>query len=136
MYLEIALKILVSVLILLVIFCIPILLQMWRISKDITMILKTLNQSFPAILKNLEEITTNVNSSTAVINRKIQNFNNASNWSHVLVDDIINNIKYLAPIALNLPIFRIIGNVVAIAQGVRVFIDVLFNKEKVNKEEV
>jgi len=131
MYLEIALKILVSVLILLVIFCIPILLQMWRISKDITMILKTLNQSFPAILKNLEEITTNVNSSTAVINRKIQNFNNASNWSHVLVDDIINNIKYLAPIALELPIFRIIGNVVAIAKGVRVFMDVLFNKEKV-----
>ncbi len=136
MYLEIALKILVSVLILLVIFCIPILLQMWRISKDITMILETLNQSFPAILKNLEEITTNVNSSTAVINRKIQNFNNASNRSHALVDDIINNIKYLAPIALKLPIFRTIGNVFAIAKGVRVFIDVLFNKEKVNKEEV
>ena len=136
MYLEIALKILVSVLILLVIFCIPVLLQMWRISKDITMILKTLNQSFPAILKNLEEITTNVNSSTAVINQKIQNFNNASNRSHALVDNIINNIKYLAPIALKLPIFRIIGNVVAIAKGVRVFSDVLFNKEKVNKEEV
>lgn len=136
MYLEIALKILVSVLILLVIFCIPILLQMWRISKDIAMILKTLNQSFPAILKNLEEITTNINSSTAVINRKIQNFNNASNRSHALVDDIINNIQYLAPIALKLPIFRIIGNVVAIAKGVRVFMDVLFNKEKVNKEEV
>jgi glucosamine 6-phosphate synthetase-like amidotransferase/phosphosugar isomerase protein len=136
MYLEIALKILVSVLILLVIFCIPILLQMWRISKDITVILKTLNQSFPAILKNLEEITTSVNSSTAVINRKIQNFNNASTRSHALVDNIINNIKYLAPIALKLPIFRIIGNVVAIAKGVRVFSDVLFNKEKVNKEEV
>ena len=136
MYLEIALIILVIVLILLVIFCIPILLQIWRISKDIAMILKTLNQSFPAILKNLEEITTNINSSTAVINRKIQNFTNASNRSHALVDDIINNIKYLAPIALKLPIFRIIGNVVAIAKGVRVFIDVLFNKEKVNKEEV
>jgi len=136
MYLEIALKILVSVLILLVIFCIPVLLQMLRISKDITMILKTLNQSFPAILKNLEEITANVNSSTAVINRKIQNFNSASNRSYALVEGIIDNIKYLAPIALKLPIFRIIGNVVAIAKGVRVFMDVLFNKEKVNKEEV
>ena len=136
MYLEIALLFLVSILILLVIFCIPILLQMWRISKDITMTLQTLNQSFPVILKNLEEITTNVNSSTAVINQKIQNFNNASNRSHALVDDIINNIQYLAPIALKLPIFRIIGNVVAIVKGVRVFMDVLLNKEKVNKEEV
>ncbi|MGD0280463.1 MAG: DUF948 domain-containing protein [Smithella sp.] len=136
MYLEIALLFLVSILILLVIFCIPILLQMWRILKDITMTLQTLNQSFPVILKNLEEITTNVNSSTAVINQKIQNFNNASNRSHALVDDIINNIQYLAPIVLKLPIFRIIGNVVAMVKGVRVFMDVLLNKEKVNKEEV
>ncbi|MGP8154301.1 MAG: hypothetical protein ACLQBQ_09210 [Smithella sp.] len=136
MYLEIALLILVSILILLLIFCIPILLQIWRTAKDISVTLQTLNQSLPLILKNLEEITTNVNSSTAVINQKIQNFNSASNRSHALVEDIINNIKYLAPIALKLPIFRIIGNVVAIAKGIRVFIDVLLNKEKVNKEEV
>ena len=113
MYLEIALKILVSVLILLVIFCIPVLLQMWRISKDITMILKTLNQSFPVILKNLEEITTNVNGSTAVINQKIQNFANTSNRSSFLINDILNNIQFIAPLALKLPIFRIIGNAVA-----------------------
>ena len=36
MYLEIGLVILVIILILLVIFCIPILLQIWRISKDIS----------------------------------------------------------------------------------------------------
>ncbi|HUN54585.1 MAG TPA: DUF948 domain-containing protein [Smithella sp.] len=131
MYLEIALKILVSLLIVVVIFCIPILLQIWRISKDITMILKTLNQNFPAILRNMEEITANVNNSTAVINQKIQNFNNASNRSHALVDDIINNIKYLAPLAFKLPIFRIIGNIVAVAKGIRVFMNVLLNKEKV-----
>ena len=79
MYLEIALLILVIILIVLMIFCIPILLQIWRISKDLSITLQTLNQSLPLILKNLEEITTNVNSSTAVINQKIQNFANASN---------------------------------------------------------
>ena len=62
MYLEIALVILIIILILLVIFCIPILIQIWRTSKDLTMTLQTLNQSLPAILKNLEEITTNIKS--------------------------------------------------------------------------
>ena len=35
MYLEIALLILVSILIVLVIFCIPVILQIWRITKDL-----------------------------------------------------------------------------------------------------
>jgi uncharacterized protein YoxC len=131
MHLEIALLVLVSILILLVIFSIPILLQIWRTAKDISMTLKTLNQSLPVILKNLEEITTNINSSTAIINQKIQNFANTSNQSQLLISDIINNIKYFIPIALKLPIFRIIGNVIAIAKGMRVFIDVLLNKERV-----
>jgi len=131
MSLEIALLILVIILIVLVIFSIPILLQIWRISKDLTITLQTLNQSFPVILKNLEEITTNVNGSTAVINQKIQNFANTSNRSSLLINDILNNIQFIAPLALKLPIFRIIGNAVAVAKGIRAFTDVLLNKEKV-----
>lgn len=127
---EIALLILVIILIVLVIFCIPILLQIWRISKDLSITLNTLNQSFPLILKNLEEITTNVNSSTDLINKKIKNFVNSSNQSSFLMNDIMNNIQYLAPIALKLPIFQIIRNIVAVAKGMRVFIEVLLNKEK------
>lgn len=130
MYLEIALSILVSILIILVIFCIPVFLQIWRISKDIKITLQTLNQNFPLIVKNLEEITTNINSYTTVIDQKIQNFANASNRSHLLLNDILNNIQYFVPIALKLPIFQIIGKVGAIAKSVRVFADVLFNKEK------
>ena len=133
MYLEIALVILVIILILLLIFCISILLQIWRTSKDISKTLQTLNQSFPLILKNLEEITTNVNSSSALINKKIQSFAGSSNLSNLLMSDIINNIQYWAPIALKLPIFRIIRNVVAAAKGMRVFVEVLLNKEKDEK---
>ena len=133
MYLDKALIILVCILIVLVIFCIPVLLQIWRTSKDISKTLQTLNQSFPLILKNLEEITTNVNSSSALINKKIQSFAGSSNLSNLLMSDIINNIQYWAPIALKLPIFRIIRNVVAVAKGMRVFVEVLLNKEKDEK---
>ncbi|PKN53095.1 MAG: hypothetical protein CVU55_03910 [Deltaproteobacteria bacterium HGW-Deltaproteobacteria-13] len=136
MYLEIALSILVSILIVLVIFCIPILLQIWRTAKDVSVTVQTLNQSLPLILKNLEEITANVNSSTTVINQKIQNFTNSSNRSRLLISDILNNIQYLAPIALKLPIFQIIGKVIAIAKGIRVFTDVLLTKEKTKSEEL
>jgi hypothetical protein len=46
------------------------------------------------------------------------------------LSDIINNIQYFAPIALKLPIFKIIRNLVAAAKGMRVFVEVLLNKEK------
>jgi uncharacterized protein YoxC len=131
MYLEIGLVFLVIILILLVIFCIPILLQIWRILKDVRMTLETLNQSLPTILKNLEEITTNVNSSTAILNRRIQNSSNTADRSQLIISDIIDNIQCFAPIAMKLPIFQTIRNVAAVIKSIRVFIDVLLNKEKV-----
>lgn len=130
MSLEIALLILVSVLIVLIILYIPVHMQIWRVAKNMEITLQTLNQNFPAILKNIEEITANVNSSTAVINQKIQNIANAANRPSLLVGEILNNIQYLTSIALRLPIFRIIGNVIAVAKGIRVFTDVLLKKEK------
>lgn len=130
MYMEIASLILVSILIVLVIFCIPVVLQIWRISKDIEITIQSLNQSFPLILKNMEEITTNVNSSSSLINKKIQDIASASDRSSQLLGGIINNIQNFAPIALKLPIFRIIRNAVAVAKGMRVFVEVLLNKEK------
>ena len=131
MDLKIALVILVIILIVFVIFCIPILLQIWRTSKDLTMTLQTLNQSLPTILKNLEEITTNVNSSTVVLNRRIQNSSNTADRSQLILSDIIDNIQCFAPIAMKLPIFQTIRNVAAVVKGIRVFIDVLLKREKV-----
>jgi uncharacterized protein YoxC len=131
MYLEIGLVILGIILILLVISYIFILLKILRTSKDITITLQTLNQSLPMILKNLEEITTNINNSTAAINRRIQNFSNTADQSQLIISDIIDNIQFFAPIAMKLPIFQTIRNVAAVIKGIRVFIDVLLNKEKV-----
>jgi hypothetical protein len=82
-------------------------------------------------LKNLEEITTNVNSSTAILNRRIKNSSNTADRFQLIISDIIDNIQCFAPIAMKLPIFQTIKNVVAVVKGIRVFIDVLLNKEKV-----
>jgi hypothetical protein len=93
--------------------------------------LQELNQSLPAILKNLEEITTNINNSIAAVNRRIQNFTNTADRSQLIINDIIDNIQCLVPIAMKLPILQTIKNVVAVVKGIRVFIEVLLNKERV-----
>jgi len=131
MYLEIGLVILGIILILLVFSYIFILLKILRTSEDITITLQTLNQSLPTILKNLEEITTNINNSTAAVNRRIQNFSNTADRSRLMISDIIDNIQCIAPIAMKLPIFQTIKKVAAVIKGIRVFIDVLLNKERV-----
>ena len=135
MYLDVALLILVVILIVIVLCCIPLLLQIWRVSKDLSQTVQTLNQSLPLILKNLEEITTNVNNSSAVVNKRLQTFAGASGSSGLLLNDLINNLQYIAPLALKLPIFRIVRNVKAVAKGLSVFVGVLLNKTKEEKME-
>ncbi len=52
-------------------FSIPFLLQIWRTTKSITETLHMLNQSLPGILRNLEEITANINKATHAVNEQI-----------------------------------------------------------------
>ena len=72
-----------------------------------------------------------INNSTAAVNRRIQNFSNTADRSQLIINDIIDNIQCFAPIAMKLPILQTIKNVVAVVKGIRVFIEVLLNKERV-----
>lgn len=128
MYLEIVLIILGIALLLLVIFCIPILLQIWRTAKDITITLETLNKSLPLLLKNLEDITTNINNSTSVVNREIQSFSRTADRIHLVVSGIVDDIQSITPLAIKSPLYQKMKNAVAIVKGIRVFADVLMKK--------
>ncbi len=128
MDLEIYLLILGIAFFLLIIFCIPILLQIWLTTKNITLTLETLNRSLPIILKNLEEITTNINNSTTAVNREIQTISDTVRRFHSAIYGIFGDIQSLVPKAVNLPLFRIIKNATAIIKGVRVFLNVFLNK--------
>jgi uncharacterized protein YoxC len=128
MYLEIVLIILGIAFLLLVIFCIPILLQIWRTAKDITITLETLNKSLPLLLKNLEDITTNINNSTTVVNREIQSFSMTADRIHSVVSDIVDDMESITPLAIKSPLFQKLKNAVAIVKGIRVFIDAFIKK--------
>ncbi len=72
--LEASFLILSIVYLLLVLFAIPLVVQMWRAAKKMATALEELNESLPGILKNLEDITSNLGSTTDVINREMASF--------------------------------------------------------------
>ena len=125
---EICLIIFGIAVIALIIFCIPILIQLWRTTKDVALTLETLNQSLPAILKNLEEITANINNSTAAVNREVQNIAGAIDRFQFVVKNVVHSIENIAPKTMNLHVFQTARNVYAVAKGVRAFLYVFFSK--------
>jgi hypothetical protein len=79
----------------------------------------------------MEEISVNVNNSTAAINKRVQNFTDSGGRSGLIINDLIDNIQYFAPLAMKLPVFSSFRNIIAIVKGIRVFMDVLLSKQKV-----
>jgi|SRR5512145_1120431 len=129
MYLEIGLMIFGIALLLLVLFCIPILLKLWRAASDVTISLQALNQRLPMILKNMEDISTNINNSTTAINEEVQKYKETSERFHNVMDHVVNGISILSPFAVKSPVLRIMTNGVAMLKGLRVFLNVLKGKQ-------
>ena len=130
MYLEICLIIFSVAVLILAFFCVPILIQLWRTTKNVAVTLETLNQSLPTILTNLEEITLNIKSSTSAVNREVQNFSGTIGRFQLVVQDVVDDIQHITPVAMNSPLFQTVKNVVAVIKGIRVFLDVFLAKNK------
>lgn len=131
MYLEIGLIFFGAALLLLVLFCIPILLKLWRAASDITVTLQALNERLPMILKNMEDISTNINQSTTSINREVQKYSATAERFHVVMNEVVSGIELISPIALRSRLFRKLTELIPVAKGVRVFLNVLTGKQKV-----
>jgi len=131
MYLEIGLIILGIALLLLVLFCIPILLKLWRAASDVTVTLQALNERLPAILKNMEDISTNINHSTTAINNEVQNYTATSRRLRTVMSDLVGGIELISSLAMRSPVFRRVTDAIAMAKGVRVFLNVLTGRQKV-----
>jgi len=129
MYLEIFLMISGIAIILLLIFCIPVLTNIWRTAKNIAVTLETLNQNLPVIMKNLEDITTNINSSTTAFNREFQAFTGMMGRCNLMMKTIVDEIEQIAPLAMKMPVFQTVKNIFAVVKGVNVFLNVLFSHE-------
>lgn len=128
---ETGLMIIGVALLLLVLFSIPILLKLWRAANDVTVTLQALNERLPAILKNMEEISANINQSTTAINQSVQDYAVTVRRFHEVMGTVANGLEILSPLALRIPLFRTMAALIPVAKGVRVFLDVLTGKQKV-----
>jgi uncharacterized protein YoxC len=131
MYVEIGLTIFGVALFLLVLFTLPILWKTWRAVNDITITLEALNQRLPGILKNMEEISANINNSTSAVNDKIQKYSATAERLHNVLADFVYGIELISPSAIRSPFYKKITEVIAVAKGVRVFLNVILGKERV-----
>jgi len=131
MNLETGLIIIGIAILLLVLFCIPVLLKLRQAVIDINITLQTLNERLPLILKNMEEISTNINQSTTAINTQVQSYALTSSRINFMMNEAVSKIEMVAPLALYSPLVRKILSVIPILKGVSAFFRVLSSKEKV-----
>ena len=129
MFLEVGVFILGIVFLLLVVFSIPFLLQIWRSAKSITTTLHMLNESLPGILKNLEEITTNINKATYTVNEQIEGLSLVTRRIQGFLS-IATDIENILRAGIGLPVFKTIRNVVAVVTGVKVFLKVFLSSRE------
>lgn len=112
---------------LLVGFAIPVLLQLWRVAKDISVTLRTFNQNLPVIMKNVEEITTNVNRTTATVHRQVEDISLMLQKIQGTLNLCIG-VEEIIRRNLHLSFTRNLRTSMAVAKGIRVFLDHLMSK--------
>lgn len=105
---------------------IPFLLQNWRTAKGITTTLQMLNESLPGILKNLEEITTNINKATHTVNEQIEGLSLVARRIQGLMS-IVLDVENMLLTGVRLPVFKTLRNALAVATGVKTFMKEFFS---------
>ena len=131
MNLETGLIIIGVAILLLVLFCIPVLLKLRQAVNDINITLQTLNERLPLILKNMEEISTNINQATTAVNAQVRSYALTSSRINFMMNEAVTKIEMMAPLALYSPLVQKISSVIPVLKGVSAFFRVLSGKEKV-----
>ena len=129
MFLEIGVFIISIVFLLLVVFSIPFLLQIWRSAKGITATLHMVNENLPGILKNLEEISTNINKATHTVNEQIEGLALVTRRIQGLLN-VVLEIDNIFRAGVRLPVLKTFRNVLAVATGVKVFLKVFLSSRE------
>jgi uncharacterized protein YoxC len=122
--LEISLVLISAAFLLLVLFAIPFLLQIWRAAKNFTLSLEILNQRLPGILKNLEETTANVNRTSQAVRVQVEGLSlYVQKFQGILA--LLSEVEAALRGRLRVPVVRSVSTLVAATKGIRTFWRVL-----------
>ena len=105
-------------------FFIPVLLQIRQTAKTAAETLQHLNQALPPIMKNLEEITTNVNLTTTTVHRRVAELSLTLQRIQGMVG-VFLTLEEILMRRVSSPIFKTFRTSMAIARGMQVFIKCL-----------
>ncbi|MDO9586029.1 MAG: hypothetical protein Q7I93_06055 [Syntrophales bacterium] len=126
--LEISFAILSVVFLLLIVFSIPLFRQMWRAAKNMAVALESLNQSLPGILKNMEEITANINSATYMLNKEMEGISALGRKIREMLA-FAEDMERILRRGVKLPLLVTLKTARGVLKGLRVFFDVLHAKK-------
>ena len=104
--------------------CVPFLIQILRTAREMAMTLQLLNQRLPLIMKNLEDITTNINRTSTTVHRQVAEISLTLNRIQGIVG-IFLGLEELLRRRMSFPFARTFRTSMAVGRGVRVFIDYL-----------
>lgn len=104
--------------------CVPFLIQILRTAREMAMTLRLLNQRLPLIMKNLEEITTNINRTSITVHRQVAEISLTLNRIQGIIG-IFLGLEEILRRRLSFPFARTFRTSMAVGRGLRVFIDLL-----------
>jgi uncharacterized protein YoxC len=121
--LDINVAVLSIVFLLIAVLCISSLKEFWRTAKSITATLHMLNESLPRTLRNLEEITTNINMATLTVKNHIENITPAVKCIQGMSEMFIE-LEHIVRAGIRHPFFKTVNTITAVLKGGRAFLDV------------
>lgn len=129
MYLEIALVLLSSAVFGIVIMLIPLAVQLNRFIKTLSQALEQINRDLPGVMQNINEISSNLRTSTLFIRHRMEALDLALGKFQSLLG-ILYGFEGLVRPFLRLPAFRFLRTTGAVIKGIRVFAKVIKGKDK------
>jgi uncharacterized protein YoxC len=128
MILEIAVAVLSIAFLLFAVFSIPSLLQIRKTAEAIATTLQSLNENLPAILKNLDNITTNISRASITVNQEIEGMSaSLKKLQRTIV--FIADLGQVVQAGVRIPFLNTLTSLSAVLKGVRVFLNVLSEKK-------
>jgi uncharacterized protein YoxC len=114
-------------------FIIPVLLQLRLTAKSMSLTLQLLNQNLPGILKNVEEMTANANRTTTIVAREVEELSLTIRKLQGTLGLIVG-VEEIVRRNLHLAFTHKVRTSLAVAKGVRVFLDYLVSKRRLETD--
>lgn len=113
--------------------CVPFLIQILRTAREMAFTLQLLNQRLPLIMKNLEEITTNLNQTSITVHRQVEEISLTVRRIQGVVG-VILGLEEVIRHRMSFPLARTLRTSMAIGRGIQVFLNGLISGKQGEKD--